>query len=484
MSETKAPAQMRSGKAFYDPLTELPNTALFADRLANALESALRGGHSPWVLVLDVNGIKAVNETFGHSAGDDVLLEAVRRIRSCLPDDSELARMGGVTFGVLLSGDAAPAPVELAERIRHSMTEPIRRGERELLIDASIGVAESPRGSIQGDAVIRNAEAAMYAAKGRAERGVEVYRAELHNDVVARFELITDLRQALEKEQFILHYQPIVHLEDERIIGIEALVRWMHPTRGLVPPGDFVPIAEETGMILHLDRWVLRHACDTVHSWHERGLNDPLSLSVNLSARQLQDTNLVRYVEETLRKTGLEPERLTLEITESILMQNMEIAVRVLHSLKSLGLRLAIDDFGIGFSSLSYLRQLPVDVVKIDRSFVAGIASASDEWTLARGIVKLVHGLGLETLAEGVERADQKAHLRALGCRSAQGFYFAKPMGADALRTLLHENKRKVASNAAPRNRRSGTEDVAERVADVAEEVSDLIGGVPGARES
>ncbi len=432
--------------AFYDSLTDLPNRVLFRDRLEHALAAALRDGRSVSLLMIDLNGFKAINDTFGHPVGDQVLVQTSRRIRTCLRPGDTAARLGGDEFAVLVDGAAIQDAVAVAERILQSLRKPVQVEEKELFIDASIGISESPRGAVQAEAIIRDADAAMYSAKNQGKGGIETYRPELHNDVLKRFELVTELRRALERKEFTLYYQPIVRLEDEQIRGVEALVRWVHPTRGLVPPSDFIPIAEQSGMVVHIDRWVMAEACRAVSAWqNEFPSRPPLTMSVNVSARQLQDPELTREVERCVRNAGLDPGSLTLEITEGVLLQDSEATARIFQDLKDLGIRLAIDDFGIGFSSLSYLRRLPVDVVKIDRSFVAGVASVSEEWTLARGIVKLVHGLGFETIAEGVERADQKAHLRALGCRLAQGYYFARPMDEPALRQLLAEKTSRTA---------------------------------------
>jgi diguanylate cyclase (GGDEF)-like protein/PAS domain S-box-containing protein len=446
ITERKELEQELARRALYDSLTELPNRVLFHDRLEHVLAGALREGRSIAVLMIDLDGFKAINDTFGHAIGDQLLVQASRRIQGCLRPADTAARLGGDEFAVLLDGASPSDSVLVAQRILQSLRNPIRLDDKELFVDASIGIAESPHGSVQAEAILRDADAAMYAAKNAGGRRIEVFRPELHKEVLERFELVTDLRRALERKEFSLRYQPIVVLEDERVKGLEALVRWNHPTRGLVPPLDFIPIAEQTGMVVHIDRWVMRQACEALRRWQDQFRSDPpLSMSVNVSARQLQDPELTREVERTLRETGLDPASLTLEITESVLTQDNEATAAILDDLRALGVRLAIDDFGIGFSSLSYLRQLPVDVVKIDRSFVAGIASASEEWTLARGIIKLVHGLGLETVAEGVERADQKAHLRALGCRFAQGYYFAKPMEADEVTRLLAERSSRSA---------------------------------------
>ena len=432
-------------RALYDPLTDLPNRTLFHERLEHALQGA-QSGESICVLVMDLNGFKAVNDTFGHPVGDELLVHVARRMTGCLRQADTAARLGGNEFGVLLEGATSQEAVAAAERILQSVRRPFLIDAKELFIDASIGVGESPQGFVQSDVLIRLADAAMYSAKSEANGGIQVYTPDLHNEVLTRFELVTDLRRALEREEFAVYFQPVVRMEDEHIVGVEALVRWIHPTRGLILPGEFIPLAEETGLVVNLDRWVMREACRALRAWQEEFPSlGPFTMSLNVSARQLVDPQLTSEVEKIVREAGLDPASLTLEITEGVVMQDVEVTARILKDLKALGLRLAIDDFGTGFSSLSYLRRLPVDVVKIDRSFVTGVASASEEWTLARGIVKLVHGLGFETIAEGVERADQKAHLRALGCKLAQGYYFARPMDEEALRTVLARSVSRIA---------------------------------------
>jgi diguanylate cyclase (GGDEF)-like protein len=425
-------------QALYDPLTSLANRTLFADRLSHALGGAIRHGRPVTVLVMDLNGFKAVNDTFGHAAGDQLLVEIADHLRAGVRPTDTVARLGGDEFAVLLEDAPVADAVSVAERLLEGLRTPIDIEGREVFVDGSIGIAESPSGSISAEALLRDADAAMYTAKRAGKGAYEVFQPEFHVEVLKRFELSTDLRRALAHREFVLHYQPIVTLKEGRIIGVEALIRWMGPDGRLVSPAEFIPVAEQTGLIVPIDRWVMREACRQASAWAKDLPDDqPISMSVNVSVKRLNDAGLAEEVRETLEETGLDASRLTLEITESVLMQDAEATLAILRELKVLGIRLAIDDFGIGFSSLNYLRRLPVDVVKIDRSFVAGIASQSSEWTLARGIIRLVHELGLETVAEGVERADQRAHLRALGCRFAQGFFFARPMEPDAIAELL-----------------------------------------------
>jgi diguanylate cyclase (GGDEF)-like protein/PAS domain S-box-containing protein len=428
ITERKSLEEELSRQAFMDSLTGLPNRALFHDRLEQALARAGRDDTRLAVLILDLNSFKSVNDSLGHLAGDRILRELADRLRGCVRGSDTAARLGGDEFAVLLEGANAPDAAAIAGRILTSLAMPFVVEGRELFLDGSVGIAEA-HGPMTMDEVLRDADAAMYAAKLKGKGAYEIYQEVLHADVLEQLELSSELRRALERKEFILHYQPLVILPMGEVVGLEALVRWIHPTRGLVAPGDFIPVAEEAGLISAIDRWVLREACRRGVEWNRRSAEpEGIRMHVNISARHLHDVSVVDHVAGILAESGLEPGLLTLEITEGTLMHDAESAVRVLDQLKALGIRLAIDDFGIGFSSLSYLRRLPVDVVKIDRAFVSGLADDPAEWGLARGIVKLVHGLGLETVAEGIERADQVAHLRALGCDRGQGFYFARPV--------------------------------------------------------
>jgi diguanylate cyclase (GGDEF)-like protein len=427
-----------SRRSLYDPLTALANRTLFADRLSHVLRGAVRHGRPVTVLVVDLNGFKAVNDTLGRQAGDQLLIRISEHLRTSVRPTDTVARLDGNEFAVLLEDAAASDASGVAERLLDGLRAPIDVEGREVFVDASIGIAQAASGSVNAEALLRDADTAMYTIKRGGNTGYEVFHPELHAEVLKQFELSTELRRAVEHGEFIIHYQPIVTLKDGIIMGAEALVRWVRPDGQMVSPAEFIPVAEQTGLIGPIDRWVMKEACRQVKEWDRKlGGDRRIYISVNVSMKQLNDPQLTAVVEETLRETELDASRLTLEITESLLMQDADATLAILKELKALGVRLAIDDFGIGFSSLNYLRRLPVDVVKIDRSFVAGIASQSSEWTLARGIVRLVHELGLETVAEGVERADQRAHLQALGCRFAQGFFFARPMEAAALAELL-----------------------------------------------
>ncbi|MGH2675552.1 MAG: EAL domain-containing protein [Actinomycetota bacterium] len=432
ITERKALEERLEHHALYDPLTGLANRVLFADRLGHALAGADRQGGTTAVLLIDVNDFKSVNDTLGHAAGDHLLVEFAERIRGSIRPTDTAARLGGDEFAILVDDLGSGEVASLAQRILDGLRSPFVLEGQELFLDACIGIALGGD-SRDPDRQLRDADAAMYAAKRGGTGGFEIYRAESHADVLQRMGLGTELRRAVERRQFVLHYQPLVTLPMGQVVGVEALVRWNHPERGMVPPAEFIPMAEETGLILAIDRWVLGEACRQAREWARLPGQPELGMHVNISARQLHHDGLVPMVSDVLADTGVEPRTLTLEFTEGTLMQDTEATFEILTRLRGLGVRLAIDDFGIGFSSLSYLRRLPVDVVKIDRSFVTGIAAGADEWSLARGIVRLLHSLGLETVAEGIEHAEQMAHLQALGCRYGQGFYFARPAAPDAI---------------------------------------------------
>ena len=449
ITDRRALEEQLSRQAFYDALTGLANRALFRDRVQHALVGVRRRTAAVTVLMMDINGFKAVNDTLGNLAGDRVLVEFAMRLDECVRPSDTAARLGADEFAVLIEHADTAEAIEVAERILERLKDPIRIEERELFLDASIGIAESrdPQGV---DELMRRADIAMYAAKREGKAVYEVYDDDAHSNVLNLFELGTDLRRAVERGQFIIHYQPVVALPRGEILGIEALVRWQHPGRGLLPPDDFIPLAEQTGLIVDIDRWVLNKACHQTREWQRRfSMEPPLQVHVNMSARQLHRTDVVRQVAEALRDSELEAGSLTIEITESVLLLDSEATIRGLKGLRELGVRVAIDDFGVGFSSLNYIRRLPVDVVKIDRSFVSGVATGVEEWGLARGIIRLVHGLGLDTVAEGIEKVEQVAHLQALGCHLGQGFYFSRPATAESITELLRARRDSTKSETA-----------------------------------
>jgi diguanylate cyclase (GGDEF)-like protein/PAS domain S-box-containing protein len=424
-------------QAFHDSLTGLANRALFADRLEHALTQSRRFGHPIAVLFLDLDDFKTVNDSLGHREGDDLLIAVGERLVGAMRAGDTIARMGGDEFAVLVEDPAdAEAPVAVAQRLLATLEQPFERGAKELFVHASVGVAVSTSRSQTADELLRDADVSMYTAKSNGKNRVEVFKPSMHAAALARLALKGDLERALERGEFALLYQPIMNLGTGQVAGVEALLRWHHARRGVVGPTEFIPVAEETGLIIPLGRWVLEHACRQAKAW-DVDVTRPLTMSVNVSGRQMQQPGFVDEVAQILALTGLEPARLTLELTESVLMQDAEAATATLGELKRLGVRLAIDDFGTGYSSLSYLRRFPIDELKIDQSFVASMCDGPEQAAVVLSIIKLSETLHLETVAEGIEQADQLAELQILGAGLGQGYYFAKPLSPEAISALL-----------------------------------------------
>ena len=415
-------------QAFHDPLTGLANRPLFNDRVDHALDVARLTRRGIAILLLDLDRFKTINDSLGHSTGDELLVAVGERIVRCLRSGDTAARLGGDEFVILLEdvGELSEA-TSLATRIIEELSEPFALSGREVAIRGSIGIVLHRSGSISVDELVRNADAAMYAAKGAGTGSWRVFEAAMHQAAVKRLEVEAQLRTAVERNELVVHYQPLIDLVDGDVVGHEALVRWQHPTRGLVAPMEFVPIAEETGLIVPIGSWVLEQACAAAASWPARDNGDPVQISVNLSARQLFDPHLIDTVRSVVSRTGLEPGQLTLEITESVLMEDTDLAVLQLNALKGVGVQIAIDDFGTGYSSLSYLRSFPVDVLKIDKSFTDTVAVDIEGACFVQAILHLAQVLRVTTVAEGVEHADQAERLRELGCDRAQGFHFGRP---------------------------------------------------------
>ena len=424
-------------RALHDPLTGLPNRALFIDRLGVALDRARRTEAAVAVLFLDVDNFKQVNDSLGHAAGDRLLIVLADRLKEMLRPMDTVARFGGDEFTFLfeeLAGEREA--VLIAERIGQTVRRPITLDEREVEVTVSIGIALVGEPSVLPDSVIRDADAAMYRAKELGRARFELYDEASRRRAMERLELEGALRHALERSELRVHYQPRVSLNGETgLVGFEALVRWQHPQRGLIAPGEFIEIAEETGMIVAIGEYVLEQALSDVARWRQS--RPGMTISVNLSRRQLEDAGLASRLASTIRASGADPGVLCLEITESTVQHDPELAGRMLGALKTIGVSLAIDDFGTGYSSLARLRQLPVDTLKLDRSFVRALGSEPEAAAVLGAVVELGHALGLSVVAEGVETDLQLAQLRELGCDGAQGFLFSGPVPEEEVHALL-----------------------------------------------
>ena len=431
-------------KAFHDGLTGLPNRDLFLDRLQQALDRSSRDGVLRAVLFLDIDNFKVINDSLGHKAGDELLTVVAARLRACLRPGDTAARLGGDEFVVLLDGVTGVGDANrVAERIAEVLDSPIELGERQVVVGASVGIALTADHESEPDDVLRNADVAMYEAKKAGKGRNKVYDPDMFAQALRRLDLGNDLRRAIEQGELRLSYQPKVLLGTDTITGVEALVRWEHPERGLILPDEFIPLAEETGLIVPLGWWVLREACRRAREWGERYPPTlPLGVSVNVSGKQFQEADLVRGLAGILHEVGLEPSRLQLEITESVVMEDTEYAAGLLRELKGLGVRIAVDDFGTGYSSLSLLRRFPLDELKIDKEFVDGLGGSDQDEAIVRLVIDLSHALGLEAVAEGVETAEQLARLREMGCDQAQGYYFWESLPAEEAGALLAGSSR------------------------------------------
>lgn len=430
--------------AFHDVLTDLPNRSLLMNRTQQALNRVGSDGGSLAMLLLDVDGFKTVNDSLGHAAGDHVLGEVATRLKRCLRDVDTGARLGGDEFAVLLEepdGNAVDTSRLVAERILEALRAPVVLPTTEVFVTASIGIALAHAGETVEE-LLSHADVAMYAAKRSGKSRVSVFEPRLRTDIVRRLQMETDLRRALEAGQFRLHYQPIVDLRTRRPVSFEALVRWQHPHLGLVSPDQFVPLAEETGLIVPLGRWVLQEALAQLRRWQlgYPGMSG-LTMHVNVAARQLREPGLVADVRQCLRHAEVRPEALVLEVTENALIHRAEGVAARLHQLRALGVHLAMDDFGTGYSSLAYLRDLPFDTVKIDKTFVHGVVEDPQRSALVQAIVGLSRVLELEAIPEGIERPQEAAKMQWLGCRLAQGFYFARPDEAHVVEALLRSEE-------------------------------------------
>ena len=426
-------------QAFHDPLTGLPNRALFADRLQHALERRERTQHTIGVLMFDLDDFKEINDSLGHSVGDELLRTLAERLLAEVRPADTVVRLGGDEFAVLLEDtEGLTEARRVATRLLARLGEPVLLADHlEVRPRASVGVVTSSSSQERGEELLRDADAAMYEAKRQGGNRVACFATGLHEALQRRLRIKTDLERGIDRGELTLRYQPVVRLEDERITGVEALVRWEHPELGLLSPLEFIDVAETGGLIMSLGRFVLNAACDQLVAWQADGVGHDLNLQVNVSGRQLEQPAFVADVVDVLRRTGIEPPRLTLEVTESVLLTDLEAVAERLVELKGVGVQLAIDDFGTGYATLGTLRDHPFDCVKIDKSFVDAMVTSASSSTLVQTIVDLGRSLALSTVAEGVEEVGQVQQLRALRCGYAQGYLFSRPVGADAIAALL-----------------------------------------------
>ncbi len=427
--------------AFHDPLTGLSNRALFEEHLSQAIDrSREQPARRFAVLFLDFDGFKLINDSLGHAVGDQLLVAIARRLEKCARPGDKVARLGGDEFVILVEdvqdGDDV---TRLAESVRDTLRDAFSIEGRQIFITASVGIALNPSGLCQGArSVLRDADMAMYHAKRTGRGRHAIFNPAMHDRAVARLNLESELRRSIDRRQLTVHYQPIISLESGAVAGFEALVRWNHPTRGLIEPTEFVPIAEETGLILPLGSWVLRESCRWLRSWQaDRPGLALLTLSVNLSGRQLEQPDFTEQVDRILHETGLAPSGLRLEVTENVAMRDAEHAAFTLHHLRELGIRVSLDDFGTGYSSLNYLQRMPIDVLKIDRSFVTPIHGEGRDSDIVRTILVLAQQLRMDVVAEGVETVAQYEWLRDVGCRFGQGFFFSRALDGDSALSLL-----------------------------------------------
>ena len=437
--------------AYYDGLTALPNRELFIDRLTLALVQARRDTKKLAVLFLDLDRFKHINDSLGHSVGDELLRAMGRRVHEAVRGGDTLARLGGDEFTLLLPGvhNAAEA-ARIAEKLLEAVRLPFQLPGGEVYVTTSIGVSVYPEDGEDAEALIRSADIAMYRAKEQGRDQFQLYAPAMNAQAVERMGLEHGLRKAMALDQLVVHYQPIVEVATGRIHGTEALLRWRHPELGLVPPDDFIDLAEMTGLITPMGPWILNEACTRTRAW-QRGTRFYFSVAVNLSARQFLGRDLVADVKHALRETGLEGRFLELEITEGVAMHSAENTLRTLLELKALGVRISIDDFGTGYSSLAYLKRFPIDTLKIDQSFVRDIGSDADDSAIAAAVVAMAHGLGLTVVAEGVEKEEQLAFLRRQRCDYFQGYLFSRPLAPEEFQSLLREGPQKPPAPLGPR---------------------------------
>ena len=428
-------------EAFHDSLTKLPNRKKFIEKMGLWLKESqndLKFGFT--VLSLDLNRFKTINESLGHSLGDTLILKVAERLQHSIRQKDIVARFGGDEFGIMLNNVSKAEDVAACvELIVRNLAEPFNIGSREIFTSVSVGIAISHPGYDKPEDLLRDADIAMYHAKSN-EKDYVIFDPSMHTRAVTLLQVETDLRHAIEREEFVTYYQPIVDLKTMRLIGFEALIRWNHPTRGLVPPGEFIPVTEVTNLIVPITLWILEKACSQLVDWKARYQNhDDLMMSVNLSGKHFAQPDLVRQVKDILRNTGMDPAYLKLELTESAIMENAETAIFMLKRLRDIGVQLSIDDFGTGYSSLSYLHRFPINTLKVDRSFVGTMEDGSENGEIVRTVIALAKALNLSVVAEGIESVHQLHQLRVLNCEFGQGFLFSRPVASDKAEELIRD---------------------------------------------
>lgn len=427
--------------AYHDELTGLPNRSLYNDRLSQAMIEARRQGRYVGVMLLDIDHFKMVNDTMGHDAGDELLRDIGKRLSVCLRESDTVSRFGGDEFGLVLADMADPRDaIFVAQKMLDSFAPPFFVGGRELFVGPSFGITIYPVDSDDPDGLVKNADSAMYHAKAQGRNNFQFYSAELTARAQSRLDMETSLRRALERREFLLHYQPKFSLETGEMTGVEALIRWQHPALGMVSPRDFIGIAEESGLILPIGEWVLLAACQQVKGWHDEGFAQ-VKLAVNLSTKQFRQSRLKETLAVVLAETGFDPRNLEFEITESVLMENTTAVSEVLAELKAMGISISVDDFGTGYSSLSYLKRFPIDALKIDRSFVRDIPADHDDAAIVRAIIAMSRSLRMKVIAEGVETEEQQQFLRAEGCDEIQGYLSGRPVPPEEFLRMLRSRK-------------------------------------------
>ena len=438
ISDRKRAEEQIEFHAYHDVLTGLPNRKLFTDRLRHSLTRAKRSGRPLAVMFIDIDHFKSINDTLGHTAGDDLLLEMARRLRACVREEDTVSRLGGDEFTIILSELRNPEDAAgVAEKVLEAAQVPLTIGSMPIVVTASIGISLYPEDGGDPESLTRNADSAMYRAKEAGRNNYQLCTDEMKNRALDRLSVESRLRSAVRDGQLLLAYQPQINLVTGRTIGVEALVRWNDPERGLMEPSDFIPVAEESRLIVPVGEWVLRTACRQARQWQNG--DGPVRMAVNLSARQFQQQDLVEMVRSAISDADLDPSCLELEITETTAMQNAEVTVEVMRSLRELGVGISIDDFGMGYSSLNYLRRFPITGVKIDRAFLADVTSNDGDAAIVSAVIGMARNLRLRVTAEGVETAEQYAFLRSRECDEAQGFYLGRPVFAGEMTRHLAE---------------------------------------------